>query len=79
VPLAEAELLPLLPPGLSIAAVTGPALCAASGPLPAIEALEARLGERGIESSRVHINVAAHSAMVEPILAAFEEKCRTIR
>ena len=79
VPLAEAELLPLLPAGLSIGAVNAPASCVVSGPPPELAALEASLRERGVESSRVHINVAAHSAMVEPILPAFEAQCRRTR
>src|SRR5439155_13912723 len=38
--LAEAELAPLLGPGLDLAAVNGPAQCVASGPAEAVEALE---------------------------------------
>ena len=64
---------------LSIAALNGPSSTVASGPLAAIAAMEARLRESEIESQRLHIDVAAHSAMLEPILAEFAAFCRTIR
>jgi acyl transferase domain-containing protein/thioesterase domain-containing protein/acyl carrier protein len=79
VPLPEAELGPLLGAELSIAAVNGPALCVASGPVAAIDALERRLAEREVDTTRIHISVAAHSRMLEPILDEFERFCRTIR
>lgn len=71
VPLPEAELAPLLPPGVSIAAINGPALCVASGGVDGIAALQASLAQREIESQRVRIAVAAHSPMLDPILAEF--------
>lgn len=79
VALSEQELLPLLGAELSIAAVNAPKVCAASGPVAAIEALRQRLTEREIDNQRVHISVAAHSAMLEPILAEFEQICRRVR
>ncbi len=71
VPLPEAELLPLLTPDLAIGVINGPRLCVASGPVASIEALQARLAEMEIDAARVRINVAAHSPMLEPILAEF--------
>jgi len=79
VALAEAELEPLLGPELSIAAVNAPGLCVASGPADALDRLERTLAAREVETTRVHIAVAAHSKMLEPILAEFEAFCRTIR
>jgi acyl transferase domain-containing protein/thioesterase domain-containing protein len=79
VELAEDELLPLLGPELSIAAVNGPALCVASGPVAALDALQSRLAEREIESTRLHISVAAHSLMLEPILTEFGRVCARVR
>ncbi|MBS2023574.1 MAG: SDR family NAD(P)-dependent oxidoreductase, partial [Deltaproteobacteria bacterium] len=79
VPLSEEELTPLLPIGVSIAAVNGPKSCVASGPLPKLEVLESFLRARDLEYSRVHINVAAHSAMVDAILPEFEAQCRRTR
>jgi acyl transferase domain-containing protein len=71
VPLPEAELLPLLSSDLSIGVINGPRLCVASGPVASIEALQSRLTEMEIDAARVRINVAAHSPMLEPILATF--------
>ncbi len=78
VPLPEAELRPLLRDRLSLAAINGPSLCIISGPVEAIGALEKELSAREVDSTRIHISVAAHSAMLEPILADFESFCRTI-
>lgn len=79
VPMSETDLEPLLGTELSIAAVNAPQLCVASGPEHAIVALEQALSARGIEASRLHIDVAAHSAMLEPILAEFEAFVRRLR
>jgi acyl transferase domain-containing protein/thioesterase domain-containing protein len=71
VPMSEAELKPFLTPQLSIAAVNGPKLTVASGPVAAIDALQKALEAQEIEASRVRISVAAHSSMLEPILKQF--------
>jgi acyl transferase domain-containing protein/thioesterase domain-containing protein/aryl carrier-like protein len=63
---------------LSLAAVNGPSLSVASGPLHAIARLESELAADEIEHARVHIDVAAHSSMLEPILSEFERFCRPI-
>ena len=79
VPLSENELVGLAPPGLSIAAVNAPELCVASGPKAAIAALQKILLDRDVDSTPIHIDVAAHSSMLDPVLAEFRELCRTIR
>jgi acyl transferase domain-containing protein len=79
VPLSAEALRPYLGAELSIAAINGPELCVASGPVHAIEALEARLTEQGVEWRRIHIEVAAHSAMLEPILDEFGKRLARIR
>ena len=66
-------------PELSCAAINAPELCVLSGPVSAIATAEESLRTAGVDCTRIHINVAAHSAMVEPILAEFERFCRTIR
>lgn len=76
VSLSEAELAEVLPDTLSIAAVNAPEATVASGPPAEIEKLAADLGERGVESRRIHISVAAHSAMLDGILEEFEEAVR---
>ncbi|MBS0267969.1 MAG: SDR family NAD(P)-dependent oxidoreductase, partial [Proteobacteria bacterium] len=78
IPLPEAEARAYLCDELSIAAVNGPTLCVASGPVRAIAQLEQKLAAAEVESTRVHIDVAAHSAMLEPILPEFERYCRKI-
>lgn len=69
---AERELLPLLGPELSIAAINGPAQCVVAGAVAAVEALCPRLEQAGIDFRLVPIDVAAHSPAVEPILEAFQ-------
>ena len=56
---------------LSIAAVNQPDLCVVSGPEEPLSRLERELVCEGIEARRLHIAVAAHSAMLEPILDEF--------
>ena len=78
VPLPEAEARAYMGKELSFAAINGPSLCVASGPVQAIAAMEKALTEREVESTRIHIAVAAHSTMLDPILGEFERFCRTI-
>lgn len=73
VPLAEAELQSLLDFGCDLGAVNGERLCVLSGPLAAIEAAEEALRARDITARRLHIAVASHSAMTEPLLAQLEQ------
>jgi acyl transferase domain-containing protein/thioesterase domain-containing protein/acyl carrier protein len=79
VPLSEAALHKLMPRELSIAAVNAPELSVASGPIAAIERLQATLAARDIECTRIRIDVAAHSSMLDPILEQFRKLCRTIQ
>ena len=72
VPMSEAELMPLLSEAISIAAVNGPSLCVASGPEDAIAALGAKLASRSVAVRRLETSHAFHSAMMDPVLAAFE-------
>ena len=76
VSLPEDELRPLLPDGLSIAAINAADLCVASGPEALVAELEATLAQRDVDTARIRIDVAAHSSMLEPILAEFEAFCR---
>jgi acyl transferase domain-containing protein/thioesterase domain-containing protein/acyl carrier protein len=76
--LAEAEVRALMPAELGIAAVNAPGLCVASGPREAIERFCAVLTEREVDWTPIHIDVAAHSSLLDPILAEFRAFCRTI-
>ncbi len=79
VPMGEAELRPYLGDKLDIAAINGPSLAVASGRIEDLRALEETLRERGIDSRRVKIEVAAHSRMLDPILAEFRAFTDTIK
>lgn len=78
IPLSEAELLPILPAALSIAAINAPGLCVVSGPADAISRFRADLAQREIEAQIVRISVAAHSPMLNPILPQFRDLMRSI-
>jgi acyl transferase domain-containing protein/thioesterase domain-containing protein len=78
VPIAEAELAPLLPDNLSIAAINSPRLCVVSGPSDAIARLRDELAAREIEAQVVRISVAAHSPMLDPILPQFRALMETV-
>jgi amino acid adenylation domain-containing protein/non-ribosomal peptide synthase protein (TIGR01720 family) len=74
VALPETEIAPLLEAPLSLAAVNGPAQCVVSGPHDLVEGLEQRLGAGGTQCQRLRTSHAFHSAMMEPMLAAFRER-----
>ena len=76
VPLAEAELLPLLDEGLSIGAVNGPELCLVSGAPGEVEAFAARMEARGIDCRRLHFDRASHCALMDGVLDAFRQAVR---
>jgi acyl transferase domain-containing protein len=78
VQLPAEEALAIAGQGLSLAAVNAPSLCVLSGPTATIAIAERTLRERGVECTRVHIRVAAHSQMVDPILPEFDRFCRTV-
>ncbi len=67
-----------LPQGVSIAAVNAPEVTVAAGPEHDIDALAAALAADEVETRRIRIDVAAHSAMLEPILAPFRAHLETL-
>lgn len=77
--LPERELRSLLAADVSIAAVNGPSLTVASGPDPAIQALEKVLQERGVVCRHLHTSHAFHSAMVEPVVEPLRKRLQQIR
>lgn len=78
VPLSAAALAELLPSELDLASVNAPELCVVSGRNHDLEAFLAVLRDKGIEASRIPIDIAAHSRMLEPILGRFESFLRGI-
>lgn len=72
VSLAADDIRPLLPDGLSLAAINGPAQCVVSGPTSLIETWHSDLTAKNISCQPLHTSHAFHSAMMEPILPAFK-------
>jgi acyl transferase domain-containing protein/aryl carrier-like protein len=79
VELAHDELIPLMNDSLSLAAVNGPMQHVVSGPLSALDSIETLLSEKQIEFRRLHVDVAAHSEMLSPILDKFGGLLKTLR
>jgi amino acid adenylation domain-containing protein len=79
VPLPEAEVRPLLPPALSLAAVNSAAHCVVSGDFAGVDAMEALLAGRGVAARRLHTSHAFHSAAMDPVLDAFAAEVRKAR
>jgi amino acid adenylation domain-containing protein len=78
VPLPEEDVRPALGAGLAIAAVNAPSSCVVSGSPAALAEFAQKMAGDGVECRRLHIAVAAHSPMVDPILGEFERFFRTI-
>jgi len=73
VSLPESETRALLQGGLSIAAINAPNQCVISGPAKEIDVLAHKLEDRNVEFRRLHIEAAAHSILVEPVLDQFKQ------
>ncbi len=71
IPLPYDELSRRVPANLDIASVNAPALCVVSGTDADLEDFRLKLLAEGVETSRVPIDIAAHSRLLEPILARF--------
>ncbi|HEU5383470.1 MAG TPA: SDR family NAD(P)-dependent oxidoreductase [Ktedonobacteraceae bacterium] len=78
VPLSADEIRPLLNEHLSIAAINAPSQCVIAGSNQHIQEFEALLKQLDKEYRSLHIDVAAHSLMVEPILTEFERYVTTL-
>ncbi|KAG1715210.1 Phthiocerol synthesis polyketide synthase type I PpsE [Nymphon striatum] len=64
---------------LDLGAVNAPELSVVSGPQVALDALEQKLKSQDIDCQRIPIDIAAHSRMLEPILADFRAYLQSIR
>ena len=58
---------------VSIAAINAPGFCVLSGPDAAVKSAEDSLTAAGIASRHLHTSHAFHSAMMDPMLAEFED------
>ncbi|HEY6559241.1 MAG TPA: SDR family NAD(P)-dependent oxidoreductase [Polyangiaceae bacterium] len=79
VPMAPDALSELLVGSLVIGVINGPELCVVSGENHELDQLAAVLAQRDIEAHRLHLNVAAHSPLLDPVLAEFEAGLRSVR
>jgi acyl transferase domain-containing protein/thioesterase domain-containing protein len=79
VPLARETIEPLLGPELDLGVVNAPELCVVSGPRVALDAFARQLEQRQVDVQRIAISIAAHSAMLTPILAEFGAYLRSIK
>ncbi|WP_413198535.1 beta-ketoacyl synthase N-terminal-like domain-containing protein [Nostoc piscinale] len=64
---------------LQIAVINSPSACVVSGISSVITALEQQLTVQAVECRRLHTSHAFHSLMMEPILPAFRETCKTVK
>lgn len=78
VPLGETELTTVLVghPLVDLAVVNAPDACVASGPADAVDALAAELASHGTQTSRLRLDSAAHSRLIDPALAPMREAVR---
>ncbi|WP_439380777.1 type I polyketide synthase [Amycolatopsis lexingtonensis] len=74
--LPAGEVLPVLGDDLAVAAVNGPELCAVSGPVAAVAALEERLRADGVTCRRLRTSHAFHSPMMAGVAAGLRPKLR---
>ncbi|MFF7450319.1 MULTISPECIES: acyltransferase domain-containing protein [unclassified Streptomyces] len=76
--LPEADLLPLLPEGVDIGAISGPDQVTISGPKHLVEGFVEEAGGKGLEARLLKIPGAGHSSLVEPVLDEFEAYVATV-
>ena len=79
VPLTEYKLRPYLDPDHTISVINKPDNLVVSGTAQAINRLQEWLTLDGVDSSKIHIKVAAHSPQVEPILPEFKKYLETVQ
>ncbi|HEX6911020.1 MAG TPA: type I polyketide synthase, partial [Longimicrobium sp.] len=76
--LGEAQVRPLLRDGVGIAALNGPADTVLSGPVDAVDAVQAELAARGVFCRRLPVRMAGHSSLMEPAAAALADLVRGV-
>ena len=79
VALPAADVEPLLPERISVAALNSPDLTVVAGPDDDIAALLLDLRSRGVDCRKLSVPVASHSWMVEPYLEGFAARVGALR
>ncbi|MDW4909833.1 acyltransferase domain-containing protein [Streptomyces sp. ADMS] len=64
-------------PELDLAAVNAPRSCVVSGPGGTVTALERRLAADSVHTARLHLDAAAHSRLVDPVLPELRAAAET--
>jgi acyl transferase domain-containing protein/thioesterase domain-containing protein/acyl carrier protein len=78
VPLSLDALQPYLDGDHDIASINAPELTVISGPQAALDRLQAKLAADEVDATRIAIDIAAHSRMLDPILSEFGAYLRSI-
>ena len=78
VPLPEHQLQSLLGNKLDLAVINGASMSVVSGATDAIDELQQKLLEKGVEGRRLHTSHAFHSQMMEPILQPFTQQVKKV-
>ena len=73
------EVVPYLVPGLDVSAVNAADSCVLGGPVDVIADADRRLQDDDVETHRVQIEVASHSALMGPVATALVDVMRTVR
>ncbi|WP_220090433.1 type I polyketide synthase, partial [Streptomyces sp. Amel2xB2] len=75
---AEAEVVPLLTEGVSLAAVNGPSSVVVAGVESEVEAISAHFEAEGHRTRRLRVSHAFHSPLMEPMLEEFRAAIRDL-
>ncbi|MEJ6480683.1 aminotransferase class III-fold pyridoxal phosphate-dependent enzyme [Nostoc punctiforme UO1] len=78
VSLPEKKIQPMLGEKLSLAAINAPDMCVVSGLEEAVDDLQKRLIDQGVDCHRLHTSHAFHSSMMDAILLPFQEQVSKI-
>ena len=77
--LSEAQLRPMLPDDVDLAAVNAPSLSVVAGPFAAIDAFEAVLKAKDVEHRRLHTSHAFHSRMMAGVVDELAKVADSLR
>jgi acyl transferase domain-containing protein/aryl carrier-like protein len=79
VPLSEEQLKPYIRDPLELAAVNSSEQCLVSGPPEAVDALARQLEQDRVDCRKLHVPLAGHTRLMEPIMEPLTEGARQAR